>query len=288
MRLAVEEIDPDSVYSFNINELEGFDKLWNAVQELSTIPADFNPAEFGLHRSQPLVREQLLTVDALPSDAIKSFESSQEHYEQAMKNMPQPVSNLFLPFAATVRLGEQTTPGSEARLRLERLVSSCLGEGIEMRGNFLYPPGGFRGWHTNQYDELGWRMYIINTDRDSESDFRYVDRNSGELKILPDFKGQVNFFKISKSRPIWHCITSRTAYRWSKGFLLPDDWHTRLYLKDSYSSHEKQAMSVSPHGGRKQVDEKDARIARLQQQVNALKADNQALLTTIRLLSQRD
>ena len=34
---------------------------------------------------------------------------------------------------------------------------------------FFYPPGGFRTWHTNVWDGLGWRGYIVHVDKDNMS-----------------------------------------------------------------------------------------------------------------------
>ena len=28
-------------------------------------------------------------------------------------------------------------------------------------GQFYYPPGGFREWHTNQWDGVGWRGFVL-------------------------------------------------------------------------------------------------------------------------------
>ena len=43
-------------------------------------------------------------------------------------------------------------------------MKPCFAElGIEEEknsGQFFYPPGGFRTWHTNVWDGLGWRGYV--------------------------------------------------------------------------------------------------------------------------------
>jgi hypothetical protein len=36
-----------------------------------------------------------------------------------------------------------------------------LGLSADLSGQFFYPPGGFRIWHTNCFDGLGWRGYIV-------------------------------------------------------------------------------------------------------------------------------
>jgi len=37
------------------------------------------------------------------------------------------------------------------------------------RGTYLYPPGGFHEWHTNQQHPAGWRMYLVKTAEDEAS-----------------------------------------------------------------------------------------------------------------------
>lgn len=49
-------------------------------------------------------------------------------------------------------------------------LSAILGNRLyhQVRGNFYYPPGGYREWHTNQYDAHGWRLYLVHTRRRGE------------------------------------------------------------------------------------------------------------------------
>jgi hypothetical protein len=44
-----------------------------------------------------------------------------------------------------------------------------LGLSADLSGQFFYPPGGFRIWHTNCFDGLGWRGYIVHVDQDGKS-----------------------------------------------------------------------------------------------------------------------
>ena len=99
---------------------------------------------------------------------------------------------------------------------------------IVTRGHFLYPPGGFIEWHTNMHQSKGWRMYIIDVDREAASFFRYLDPLTKEPITLWDFKGAVHLFYVGKEQPFWHCVKSIGAHRWSRGFLVPENWHHHL------------------------------------------------------------
>ena len=46
---------------------------------------------------------------------------------------------------------------------------SARGVALGNSGQFFYPPGGFRTWHTNVWDGLGWRGYIVHVDKDNMS-----------------------------------------------------------------------------------------------------------------------
>ncbi len=116
-------------------------------------------------------------------------------------------------------------PGSDAG-RLNELmtaVSDRFGVYCQLQGDFYYPPGGFRTWHTNRHDVPGWRMYVVDVDRPDASWFRYLHRERGELVTVWDRPSTVNFFHIDPERPFWHCIGSGSAHRWSKGFVVPEE-----------------------------------------------------------------
>ena len=92
--------------------------------------------------------------------------------------------------------------------------------------NFSYmPPEGFIMWHTNKFDnnEVSYRMYIINTDKDYGSAFRYLLPN-GKMKKVYDFNGAVRLFTNTNVHPetgekefLWHTVYSK-ANRLSLGF----------------------------------------------------------------------
>lgn len=83
-------------------------------------------------------------------------------------------------------------------------------------GNFLYPPGGYMGWHTNS-DFPCKRVYITFAEQINKSGFKYLDKTN---KVVDDVDEQhitIREFDISSSEHLWHCVYSNTN-RYSFGF----------------------------------------------------------------------
>ena len=84
-------------------------------------------------------------------------------------------------------------------------------------GMFLYPPGGYCGWHTNS-DTPGERIYISWCKDAKKSFFRYIDSFTGEMVTKYESQGwNVNRFQIPGDALLWHCVYSDTV-RFSIGF----------------------------------------------------------------------
>jgi hypothetical protein len=94
-----------------------------------------------------------------------------------------------------------------------------------VRGNFLYPPGGFMGWHTNS-DVPGTRCYVVYNDKENEGYFKYLDRKTGPAPFITtshDREGwNIRFFDITSSPRdyLWHCVYAGNSFRISYGFML--------------------------------------------------------------------
>jgi hypothetical protein len=89
------------------------------------------------------------------------------------------------------------------------------------RGTFLYPPGAFHEWHTNQAHVEGWRMYLVQVDEPERSWFAFKDPRTGKVHRRPDRTGKINMFRVTKGKPFWHTIYSATN-RYSYGTVLSD------------------------------------------------------------------
>lgn len=83
-------------------------------------------------------------------------------------------------------------------------------------GHFLYPPGGFMGWHTNS-DFPSLRVYITYVKETNKSGFKYVNDNGNIITDLDDNTITIREFLIDTATPFWHCVYSDTM-RYSFGF----------------------------------------------------------------------
>tara|TARA_R110001583_G_scaffold194565_1_gene365762 strand:- start:373 stop:1014 length:642 start_codon:yes stop_codon:yes gene_type:complete len=99
-------------------------------------------------------------------------------------------------------------------------LGAILGECPSPQGAFYYPMNGYRSWHTNRFDQQGWRAYFVTVDAHQTSFFRAMCPTSGKVHTIWDEPGRVNLFRIDPRNPIWHCIVADSAPRWSLGFLL--------------------------------------------------------------------
>jgi predicted ribosomally synthesized peptide with nif11-like leader len=123
----------------------------------------------------------------------------------------------------------------QAKVQTVRHLSRIFGCDIRLSGSMWYPPHAYRLWHTNE-NQPGWRMYLIDFDdaiaaSDTRSFFRYMNPETQELVTLQDRPKLLRFFKIDQRDDalFWHCIVNGAERnRWSFGFVIPDDWMTRL------------------------------------------------------------
>ncbi|MFR9728845.1 Nif11-like leader peptide family natural product precursor [Saccharopolyspora sp. MS10] len=124
----------------------------------------------------------------------------------------------------------------EAKTRVVELLEAAFGGEVRFSGALWYPPSSYRLWHTNE-NQPGWRMYVVDLDRDpaegeTTSFFRYQNPETGEIVTLPERRRIVRFFKTEQDpdRLFWHCIVNPAElHRWSFGFVVPEDWHERLF-----------------------------------------------------------
>lgn len=100
--------------------------------------------------------------------------------------------------------------------KLPLLFSDAENLVVSNSGFFLYPPGGYMGWHTNSLNP-GWRIYISLSDVPEQSWFRYQEPESKKIVDLTDQKISFRLFKVCKKVPLWHAVYSDT-YRYSLGF----------------------------------------------------------------------
>jgi predicted ribosomally synthesized peptide with nif11-like leader len=135
----------------------------------------------------------------------------------------------------------------QAKVRTIRHLSDVFACDIRFSGSMWYPPLSYRLWHTNE-SQPGWRMYLIDldtavADADMSTFFRYMNPATKQVVTLQDRPKLLRFFKIDQRSDalFWHCIVNRARRdRWSFGFVIPDDWMTRLrttHSPDALGNH---------------------------------------------------
>ena len=99
-------------------------------------------------------------------------------------------------------------------------IEEMIKLGMEARGNFFYPKGSFREWHTNAYHVNGYRMYFI-AKGPEDSYFNYINPDTNQVVNLQDRNEYANIFYVHGTndwdKMIWHSINSNTD-RFSLGF----------------------------------------------------------------------
>ncbi|MGH2731498.1 MAG: Nif11-like leader peptide family natural product precursor [Actinomycetota bacterium] len=123
----------------------------------------------------------------------------------------------------------------QAKTRTIARLEEIFASEIRFSGSMWYPPFAYRLWHTNE-SQPGWRMYLIDFDEeisssDTRSFFRYMNPQTKQIVTLQDRPRMLRFFKVEqhKDRLFWHCIVNGAdRNRWSFGFVVPDDWMSRL------------------------------------------------------------
>ncbi len=114
-------------------------------------------------------------------------------------------------------------PMSEACIIYKNRILSPNDKKIEKRGDFFYPIQGYRSWHTNERDRIGWRMYFIHVEscngKQPVSTFSY--QHAGKIHTCKESEDVIRIFEITKQNPLWHRVLS-DGHRWSWGFLISE------------------------------------------------------------------
>ena len=244
---------PNQLYSFHYSQIPGFQRIFELARQHSYGPVGVDEFLFANLPAEDPLSARRETLDHMPDEE----EILQQEYELSQhkgdRSVAAPLRDVETPqiqqvlaglesAAPTVvpprsqelprrRLKHREASGyiklDERRTRLAELtaeVSQFFGTACRCQGDYWYPHGGFRDWHTNKYDASGWRLYIVDVDAPAQSYFRIKDPTTNKIVTLWDQPGTFNFFLIDPTRLLWHCIGALQANRWSKGFLMPDTW----------------------------------------------------------------
>ena len=98
--------------------------------------------------------------------------------------------------------------------KLEKYKKKITGSGY-----FWYPPNSYLGWHTNSNGMNSERIYLVWSDKDNQSFFRYKDPKSGKIVTKWEKSGwQTHRFLVGGNNPLfWHCV-GNYSNRVSLGF----------------------------------------------------------------------
>jgi len=121
------------------------------------------------------------------------------------------------------KLSEISFPPVAITKQLMEYVETVTGLKVRSpSGNFLYPKGGFMGWHTNSNAPC-YRLYIAYSPIENGSYFKYIKSDDETKTIVTDWDNKgwtVRLFEITNSSYFWHCVYSPNAPRISFGFRL--------------------------------------------------------------------
>lgn len=253
----------NQLYSFHASQVPGFDRIFELARQHSCVPAGFDERHFEDLPAEHRLFARRLTLDHPPNEAVilqQEYELAAtqkgdhstasvardvetEANRRALDALPplppgrepakrKPPRDSELPRRVLKhRVASGYVKLDERKTRLQELtaeVSTFFGVSCRCQGDYWYPRGGFRDWHTNKYDASGWRLYIVDVDAPEQSYFRVKNPTTGKLETLWDRPGTFNFFRIDPENVLWHCIGAPHANRWSKGFVVPETWLDRV------------------------------------------------------------
>ena len=117
---------------------------------------------------------------------------------------------------------------------LRQAMDRFFGCACQCVGDQFYPPGAFRGWHTDRFGYIGWVVFLVQVAQPNKSSFRYMDPASGGMVVVPDRNDVAYFFRTSAEAPLfWHGVLCEGTYRWSQGFLIRPDWRSYIRFETS-------------------------------------------------------
>jgi hypothetical protein len=243
-RVSVNPGDPSQgsghtgVYEFNINELSELDHRWALVRDYffasCTVPEDQMLPRY--HRSwyerakngnpKPYADSNF----ELTNKILSSGRMACRRFFRMMGMRPNRTTQMREWYPNNGKF-QRCTGYSRTITAAREVVSNILNENLNVasqRGDFYYPNGGYREWHSNQYDPHGWRLYIVHTVPSGCASFQYVDPHTKTRHQCVDFDGCMRLFRIGSGEDLlWHSIIS-DGQRWSLGFILNEESAAKL------------------------------------------------------------
>ncbi len=222
-----------SFYTIDATRIPGFEGILEQSRLLSRIPEGYHPDHFHKQLDDPEYARNRDEVYHLPDTRAMLEREAREHFENRLPGLKKTLFNK--PFKPQQRKspikecdGYLAIVSEKHIAPLRQAVEGFFGGPCTRVGDFWYPAGGYRSWHTNNYDVHGWEMFLVDVDVPQGSYFQYIDPATGAWVKVPDKPGMINIFKVDPKNHFWHSIVSENANRWSQGFRIPDNWIERL------------------------------------------------------------
>ncbi len=222
----------DIFYSFSLDEVNGFEEIKKAVEELSYIPQNFTNELVYDHSGKEQHARLRESLESEPRVKRDLRHEAKMNLHKVLPILEKKEIGATDKEKWGLRPGHICFSNAFGRLKhLHELVNGLFEYESEVTGDFLYPPNGFRIWHTNKYDEFeGWSIFFVDVDKPQQSFFKFMDDETNEVITHWDEPLSMNIFKINKNKLFWHCIGTKDCNRWSQGFSLPDNWKEKVIL----------------------------------------------------------
>lgn len=221
----------DIFYSFSLDEVSGFEEIKKAVEELSYIPEDFTNELVYNHSGKEIHARLRESLESGPNVKRDLQREAKMNLHKVLPILKEGKFNSVKDKKWGLRPGHICFNNAFRRLeKLHDLVNDLFDFECEVAGDFLYPPNGFRIWHTNKYDLESWFVFFVDTDKEGQSFFKFVDSETNEVITHWDEPMSMNIFRINTTELFWHCIGTKDCNRWSQGFSLPNNWKEKIEL----------------------------------------------------------
>ncbi len=212
-----------------MDELDGFSEIARLSKELTSIPADIDVNYFykKLNENSYLqARDEIYHAPLIRQMLAREARATLQKNRPQLKRIitKEPTKDCRYNLQCTTYPGHFGLPPPPKPDELQQAVNLYFGQTCKLIGDFLYPRGGYREWHTNRYEGEHWSMFLIHVDEPEKSFFRFLHPDTNEMITIWDYANSVNFFRTGSNPPLWHCIASEETNRWSKGFLVPEAW----------------------------------------------------------------
>ena len=222
-------------FAIPFDAIAGFGEVAETARSLATLPANLDLGHFA-RADEPLGerRRRLLTAPDVP---LMSFYERRTRGSAVLARRVRRIKATRDRAKAAEERHEWTMGPTNCYFRnpspriapLQQAMDRFFGCECPCIGDQLYPPGAFRGWHTDRYGYAGWVVFLVQVAQPGRSSFRYIDPAGGGMVVVPDRNDVAYFFRTSAEEPLfWHGVLCEDTFRWSQGFSIPQDWRSRI------------------------------------------------------------